>query len=149
MADINLKNLERCIEEFKVSVCMPTEIYDLQADVFAPCALGATLNRDTIKRLRTPIVAGSANNQLAHHQYGTLLYERGILYAPDFLINAGGLIHVAVIYDHGDMPKSLEQIKNIYHTVYDIFERSARENLPTNIIAEKIARERLYTSPQK
>lgn len=145
IADINVKAIQRCIDEFKVDTCLPDEIYDLEADVFAPCALGATLNRDTIKRLRAKIVAGSANNQLAHHQYGALLFERGILYAPDFLINAGGLIHVAVIYDNGDMPKSLEQIKNIYETVYDIYERSARENLPTNIIAEKIARDRLYT----
>lgn len=143
IADVNLKSIQRCVEEFNVRVCNPHEIYDIEADVFAPCALGKVLNRDTIQRLRTPIVAGSANNQLAHNAYGALMHEKGILYAPDFLINAGGLIHVAVIYDHGDLPKSLEQIKNIYHTVYDIYERSAHENLPTNIIAERIARDRL------
>lgn len=144
VSDINAKAIQRCVDEFKVSVCPPNEIYDLGADVFAPSALGAVLNRDTIKRLKVKIVAGSANNQLAHHQYGALLHERGILYAPDFLINAGGLIHVAVIYDKGDLPKSLEQIKNIYDTVYDIYERSKAEDLPTNIIAEKIARDRLF-----
>jgi len=143
VADVNLKALQRCIEEFEVNVCHPDEIYDIEADVFAPCALGAVLNRDTIKRLKTKIVAGAANNQLAHHHYGTILLERGILYAPDFLINAGGLIHVAVIYDHGDMNRSLEQINNIYHTVYDIFERSAHEHIATNDIAEKIAKDRL------
>lgn len=71
------------------------------------------------------------------------MHERGILYAPDFLINAGGLIHVAVTYAHGDMQKSLAQINNIYDTVYDIYERSKQENLATNKIAENIARERL------
>lgn len=143
IADINLKSIQRCIDEFNADVVHPEEIYSVQSDVFAPCALGAVLNLDTIKRLNTSIVAGSANNQLAHHHYGALLHERGILYAPDFLINAGGLIHVAVIYDHGDMKQCMEQINNIYHTVYDIYERSKFENRATNEIAEKIARDRL------
>ncbi len=143
VADINLKALQRFVDEFQVNICEPHQIFDVEADVFAPCALGAVLNLETIKRLRVKIVAGSANNQLAHHNYGALLHERGILYAPDFLINAGGLIHVAVIYDHGDMKKALEQINHIYHTVYDIFERSIRENKPTNKIAERIALTRL------
>lgn len=143
VADINVKALQFCMDQIGVNICHPEEIYDIEADVFAPCALGAVLNMDTIKRLKAPIVAGSANNQLAHHHYGVLLHERGILYAPDFLINAGGLIHVSVIYDHGDMKKSLEQINGIYNTVYDIFERSVQENQATNEIAEKIARDRL------
>ncbi|MBA3661330.1 MAG: amino acid dehydrogenase [Gammaproteobacteria bacterium] len=143
VADINIKAIQRCVDDIGVSVCHPDEIYHADVDVFAPCALGAVLNLKTIKQLRAKIVAGSANNQLAHHHYGALLHERDILYAPDFLINAGGLIHVAVIYDHGDMKKSMEQINNIYHTVYDIFERADHENRATNEIAEKIARDRL------
>jgi leucine dehydrogenase len=143
IADINIKTLQRSIDEFGAKVCHPDEIYDIEADVFAPCALGAVLNMETIKRLKTSIVAGSANNQLSHHNHGSLMHERGILYAPDFLINAGGLIHVAVIYDHGDLKKSVAQINNIYHTVYDIFERSVHENRATNEIAENIARDRL------
>lgn len=143
VADINIKTLQRAVDEFQASICHPDEIYDVECDVFAPCALGAILNLTTIKRLKVKIVAGSANNQLAHYHYGALLHDRGILYAPDFLINAGGLIHVAVIYDHGDYKKSIEQINNIYHTVYDIFERSTHENRATNEIAEKIARDRL------
>jgi leucine dehydrogenase len=143
MSDINQANLEKCVEQFQVQTCPPEQIYDVEADVFAPCALGAVLNMDTVKRLRVKIVAGSANNQLAHHHYGALLFERGILYAPDFLINAGGLIHVAVIYDHGNQKEAYAQINNIYDTVYDIFERSEREQKPTNEIAENIAKERL------
>jgi len=143
ISDINLKAIQRCVDEIGVDVCSPEEIYDVEADVFAPCALGATLNLQTIKRLKTQIVAGSANNQLSHHHYGVLLHEQNVLYAPDFLINAGGLIHVAALYDHGDVKKSMEQIENIYHTVYDIFERSTHQNRPTSEIAEKIARERL------
>ena len=143
VADINLNVLQNCVDEFHVNVCPPEEIFSLEADVFAPCALGAVLNAETIKKLKVKIVAGSANNQLAHHHYGALLQERGILYAPDFLINAGGLIHVAEIYDHGDRQRSLNQINHIYHTVYDIFERATHENRATNDIAEKIARDRL------
>lgn len=143
VADVNLKSIQRCVDEFGANVCAPEEIYSVEADVFAPCAMGHVLSLKTINQLKTSIVAGSANNQLSHSHYGTLLHERGILYAPDFLINAGGLIHVAVLYGHGDINKSLEQINNIYNTVYDIYERSATENCPTNKIAERIARERL------
>lgn len=143
MTDINQASLDRCVKEFGVSVCSPEQIFDVEADVFAPCALGAVLNMQTIKRLNVKIVAGSANSQLAHYNYGKLMHDRGILYAPDFLINAGGLIHVAVMYGRGDMKKSLAQISDIYHKVYDIYERSAAQNIPTNQIAEQIARERL------
>lgn len=143
IADINQPAVQHCVNEWGAQTCSTNEIYDIEADVFSPCALGAILNRDTIKRLKVPIVAGSANNQLAHHNYGTLLHERGILYAPDFLINAGGLIQVAAIYDHGDSEKAMTQIRHIYDTVYDIFERSLRENRATSEIAESIARERL------
>lgn len=143
VADINLKSLQRCVDEFQAKTCLPEEIYHIDADVFAPCALGKVLNLKTIKQLKTPIVAGSANNQLSHSHYGSLMQERGILYAPDFLINAGGLIHVAVLYDKGDINRSLAQINDIYDTVYDIYERAAHENCATNQIAEKIARDRL------
>lgn len=141
--DVNTQALERVVKEFNVQTCAPDAIYDVEADVFAPNALGAVLNLNTVYRLRVKVVAGAANNQLAHRKYGDILKERGILYAPDFLINAGGLIHVAVIYDHGTLEKSIAQIENIYHTAYDIFERAQRENCATNTIAEKLARERL------
>ncbi len=147
MCDFNLKSLQRCVDEFGVTVCSPDAIYDIEADVFAPCALGAVLNLHTIKRLRVPIVAGSANNQLAHQHHGVLLHERGILYAPDFLINAGGLIYVAAAYDHANIALATKQVEDIYNSTLDLFVRAARENRATNEIAEKIALERL--SPNK
>ncbi len=143
MSDINQNALDRCVAEFGASVVPPDMIYDIEADVFAPCALGSILNLNTIKRLRVPIVAGSANNQLAHQHHGVLLQERGILYAPDFLINAGGLIHVAAIYDQCSVKMAVEQVSNIYYTVMDVFERAAKENRATNEIAEKIAIDKL------
>lgn len=144
VSDINAFALKKCADEFNATICDPNEIYMIDADVFAPCALGAVLNLKTIKTLKAKIVAGSANNQLSHAHYGTLLHDLGILYAPDFLINAGGLIHVATAYDHGSMEKSLSEINNIYDIVYDIFERSIAQNIATNKIAEMIARERIY-----
>lgn len=143
ITDVNQNALRRCVDEFGATVVAPETIYDVSADVFAPCALGAVLNLANIKRLLVPIVAGSANNQLAHHQHGAALHERGILYAPDFLINAGGLIQVAVVYDHADQEKAQEQISNIYHTATTIFERSRAENRPTSEIAEEMAVARL------
>jgi len=130
-------------DEFGAKIVAPDDIYDVEADVFAPCALGAILNLATIKRLRVPIVAGSANNQLAHHHQGVVLHEHGILYAPDFVINSGGLIYVAAIYDHADEQKAYVQIGGIYDTLMEIFERAKQEKLSTAEIAEKMALERL------
>lgn len=143
MCDVNATNLEKCVNEFGVTVCSPDAIYDVVADVFAPCALGSVLNLQTIKRLRTPIVAGSANNQLAHHHHGMLLHERGILYAPDFVINAGGLIYVSAIYDHADQSRAHNQVSDIYQTVLDIFHRAELEGRATSEIAEIMALEKL------
>jgi leucine dehydrogenase len=143
VTDTNPKAVQRCVEEFGSKGCAAEEIYSLNADVFAPCALGAVLTLKVINQLNVKIVAGAANNQLAHQHGGALLHERGILYAPDFLINAGGLIHVAVIYDHGNTDRSIAKINTIYGIVYGIFERSIKENRPTNEIAEELARERL------
>ena len=127
----------------EVTICRPSEIYDVSADVFVPNALGAILNRETIKRLKVRIVAGSANNQLAHQQYGSMLLERDILYAPDFLINAGGLIYVATLYAHRARERAEKDIDHIYDRAYEIFERSKKERIATNLIARQIAHDRL------
>ena len=143
MADVNVQALQRCVDEFGVSTCSPEAIYDVKADIFSPCALGAVLNYSTIKRLHVSIVAGSANNQLAHHNFGVLLHEKGILYVPDFIANAGGLIHAATLYDHGDVKKTEEQVNQIYYNLLNIFETAAKENRSANELAEKLALERL------
>jgi leucine dehydrogenase len=143
MCDIRQAPLDAAIAEFGVNVVPPDQIYGVDADIFAPCALGATVTLENIKKLKVKIVAGSANNQLAHHQNGDALHDRGILYAPDFLINAGGLIQVAVIYDHDDVNKANHQISDIYFKVMNIFEESQRLDCATNIVAEKIAVEKL------
>lgn len=144
VADINQHHLERCVKEFGAAVVSPDTIHQVKADVFAPCALGAVINKQTIHELQTSIVAGSANNQLAHQHYAELLHEKGILYAPDFLINAGGIIQVAVVYGKGTPEQYNKQIGDIYNTVYDIFEKSKQRDCSTHKIAYDIAHERLY-----
>lgn len=143
VCDVRPENVQRCVEEFGAAVTSTDDIYDVKADIFAPCALGSILSLNTIKRLQVSIVAGSANNQLAHHHHGAMLHERGILYAPDFALNAGGLIFVAAVYDHSDVKRAGEAVEDIYQTMMDIFERAKRENRPTSEIAETIALERL------
>lgn len=143
VSDINNIALERCASEFNAELCSPEEIFDLKADIFAPCALGSVLNLNTIKRLKAKIVAGSANNQLAHSQYSLAMHERGILYAPDYVINAGGLIQASALYVHGDINKAHEQINNIYLTLLEIFERAKMEGKPTTDITKQLALERL------
>ncbi len=143
VTDINPASSQQCVDEFGAAVCKPDEIYDVKADVFAPCALGSILTLEHINKLQVGIVAGSANNQLAHGHCGTVMHEHGILYAPDFLINAGGLIQVAVLYGKGTVQESIKQIDKIYQSVYEIYERSIAENTATNLIAEQIARDRL------
>ena len=139
VCDINKVATEQAAREFKATVVDTEAIYGVNCDVFAPCALGGIINLKNVNQLKTKIVAGAANNQLAHHHHGQLLFEHGILYAPDFVINGGGLIHVASIYK-GENPETCEeQIYNIYDTLMDIFQQAEEENRPTNIIAEKIA----------
>lgn len=143
MTDVNPAALKRCVDEFQVGVVPPAEIFNVACEVFSPCALGNLLTLATIQQLKAAIVAGSANNQLAHHQHGQALFDRNILYAPDFVINSGGLIHAAAIYDHGNADKAHTQIYQLYDTLFQLFIRSRREQHPTNKIAEIIARENL------
>lgn len=143
MCDVNKTALERCVSEMGVATVPPDKIFDVEADVFAPCALGAVLNADTIARLRVKVVAGSANNQLAHQRHAAVLQERGILYAPDFVINAGGLIYVAAIYDHADVERAKAEVRCIDDTLTDIFVRARSENTDCHTAAFQLAQERL------
>jgi leucine dehydrogenase len=144
VTDINSQHSQRCQQEFGAKVVPNEDIYHIECDVFAPCALGAILNSVTIEQLNTPIVAGAANNQLRDLTIDDQrLFERGILYAPDFLINAGGLIEAASAYDNGNLSSAVTQIHSLYEATLNIFERAKSENKPTNYIAQVIAQERL------
>jgi leucine dehydrogenase len=143
VADVDALKAERAHREFGASVVALDAIYGVDCDVFAPCALGSALNDETIPRLVATIVAGAANNQLAEPRHGDDLHARGILYAPDYAINAGGLVNVAQEVLGYDEKKAREGTMKIFDTIHEIAERSARLKAPTHKVADIMVEERL------
>ncbi len=141
--DINEKAIQRCVDEFGVTVVDPDKIYDVACDVFAPCALGGIINLETMDQLQTSIIAGSANNQLAHAKYAELLRKKNILYVPDYVINSGGLICASSAYHTHKTETADKQIEALYDTLLEIFKRSDALKQPTTAIADMIAHENL------
>lgn len=142
-SDIDKTLVEKYENELPIETVLPENIYDVESDVFSPCALGGTLNERTIPRLKATIIAGSANNQLERPQQGEMLHLKNILYTPDYAINAGGLIFAYAQYTHASLEKAQENVSNIYYSLMNIFERSKVENSPTSWVADEIAKERL------
>ncbi|KKN39778.1 hypothetical protein LCGC14_0740180 [marine sediment metagenome] len=142
--DVPLKELEYKID---AKIVPEDEIHKIDCDIFSPCALGATLNLETIPQLQCSVVAGCANNQLLVPEYGLLLKERGILYAPDYVINAGGLMNVfceiGQVYNEN---KVLSLIENIPSRLLDIYKRSDETGFSTNSITNFIVEEILHNS---
>jgi leucine dehydrogenase len=143
VADVDKLKSERAKREFGAAVVDIDKIPEVDCDVFAPCALGAGLNDDTIPHLRASIVAGAANNQLAEPRHGDDLYARGILSAPEYAINAGGLVNVAQEILGYDAEKARARTLKIFDTIFEIAERARRAMTPTDIIANKMVEERL------
>lgn len=141
--DIHEDVLERIAKSYG-STIVRDNIYDLDIDIYSPCALGATLNDETIPRLKAKIINGAANNQLADEsRHGLMLRERGILYSPDFLINAGGLINVYSEIAHYDQAEALRRTEEIYNTTLKIFREAETHGITTHQAALKIAEERV------
>ncbi len=136
--------VQRVCEEFRARAVPLEDLLAEDVDVLAPCALGAVLNAQSIPRLRARIIAGAANNQLAQGQDGQSLQAAGILYAPDYVINAGGIISVSREY-HGGATEGqvIADIQGIPARLTEIFERARRENRTTNAVADQMARELL------
>jgi leucine dehydrogenase len=144
VADIHPEQAARVAEAYGCRVIAPDAVYTADVDIYAPCALGATLNSENIDKLRCRVVAGAANNQLADESvHGRMLLERGILYAPDFLINAGGLINVYSEFTGYNREQALARTRRIYDVTLDILKKSARENISAHQAAMRIAEERL------
>jgi leucine dehydrogenase len=144
VTDIDPERVRRVVEGFGAEAVAPDAIYDVSADVFAPCALGAAVNDDTIDRLDVDIVAGAANNQLeTGAKHGLGLHERGILYAPDYVINAGGLINVYGELEGWSGERSKRKAGDIYNTLLRIFDLAKSERIPTETAANRVAEERL------
>jgi len=143
VADIDPLKAERAHREFGAQVVPLDSIYSVECDVFAPCALGSALNDATIPQLECKVVAGAANNQLAEPRNGDDLFQRGILYAPDYAINAGGLMNVAAEVTGYDVNVVTPRVMGIYDIIYEIAERAAHAHQPTYRVADTIAQEKL------
>jgi len=143
VADVDPLKAERATREFGASVVPLDQIFEIECDVIAPCALGSALNDATIPRLKAKIVAGAANNQLALPRHGDDLFARGILYAPDYAINAGGLVNVAQEVLGYDAQKARDKTMEIYDTIYEIADRSAKTGTPAYRIADMLVEEKL------
>ncbi len=145
VSDTSVDNLGRAVADFGVETVPPDQILELECDVLAPCALGGVLNTEAIPRLKTPIVCGAANNQLAELEEADALTDAGILYAPDFIVNAGGLISVAdeLIGWHSD--RVLKRVGKIGRTLLDVFHISQVRNISTARAAVEYAKQRMRT----
>jgi leucine dehydrogenase len=146
VSDVDEEAVRRAAREFGARAVVPDAILGADVDVLAPCALGGCLDDATIPRIRAKVVAGAANNQLLESRHGGALHARGILYAPDYVINAGGVISVAHEYQgDSDDREVWEHVGIIADNLHEIFAESARSGRPTNAIADEVALARLAT----
>lgn len=143
VTDINQDAVQRAVNDFGAVAVAPNDIYSQEADIFAPCAMGAIINDETIPQLKVKVVAGSANNQLKEERHGDELEAKGIVYAPDFVINSGGVINVAdELYGYNN-ERAMKRVETIYDSITRIFEISKRDGIPSYIAAERMAEERI------
>lgn len=145
VADINPQAVERVVHDLGATAVAPDEISGVQCDIFAPCALGAAINDETLPRLKCRIVAGAANNQLKEERHGDALEARGILYAPDFIINAGGVINVADELEGYNRERAYKKVARVYDNLLKVFEIARRDHVPTYRAADRMAEERIET----
>ena len=144
IADINEEKLNEVGAKYNAEIFRGEDLYSADVDIYAPCAMGATLNDDTVYKIKAKVIAGAANNQLADENvHGAILQERGILYAPDFLINAGGIINVYAELAHYDKAEIMRKTENIYNTTLEIFDFAIANNMTTHHAALTIAQNRI------
>jgi leucine dehydrogenase len=143
VADVDPASVARARGAFHADAVSPEAIYDADVDVFAPCALGGTINRQTAARLKASIVAGAANNQLSSPDVARLLAARSILYAPDYVINAGGVINISYESRGYDETEARRHTARIADTLTEVFHRAAKDGLTTAEVADRIARRKL------
>ncbi len=144
VTDIHQDTLQRVATTYGATVVSPDEIYDVDMDIYAPCALGATVNDETLERLKCSIIAGAANNQLKQEtKHGVDVMKKGIIYAPDYALNAGGVINCFSEVQGLSLDWAHNKAEEIYSTIHSIVKRSKDENVPTYLIANKMAEERI------
>jgi leucine dehydrogenase len=142
VTDIDQNTVKKVVDKFGAIAVNPEDIFQVDCDIFSPCALGGILNDETIPQFRCQIIAGSANNQLLTPQHGDRLKERGILYAPDYLINAGGLINVTYEGPNYDRQKAITHVEGIRDTLLEILTIAKEHGISTNTASDQIAENR-------
>ena len=143
VTDINKESVQMAVEHFGASAVDPDEIYGVECDIYAPCALGATINDQTIPQLKAKVIAGAANNQLKETRHGDAIHEMGIVYAPDYVINAGGVINVADELYGYNQERALKKVEMIYNNIERVIEIAKRDGIPTYVAADRMAEERI------
>jgi len=143
VTDIDDAKVQRFVADFGAATVAPDAIYDAAVDVYAPCALGATLNDQTIPRLKAEIVCGGANNQLADPRHAAAVEKRGLFYTPDYVANGGGVINICREIQGWSEQRALDQAAGIYDTVLRVVEVAQREKVTTAEAADRLAEERL------
>ncbi|MBI1199430.1 MAG: amino acid dehydrogenase [Phenylobacterium sp.] len=155
LTDVNAEALARVAAATDAEIVAPSNIFDVDCDVFAPCALGGAISLDTLPRIRARVIAGAANNQLADAEAGRELFDRGLLYAPDYVINGGGIINVAgeiraLERDEAFDPAWVdEKLDRLTATLDEVLDLAARQRRPTHEVANEIARDRIRGAAQK
>lgn len=143
VTDINKEAVERVVQEFGARAVDPADIYSQECDIYSPCALGATINDETIPVLKAKVIAGAANNQLKESRHGDLIHEKGIVYAPDYVINAGGVINVADELYGYNKDRALKKVEGIYNNIERVISISKRDGISTHLAADRLAEERI------
>lgn len=145
IADIDMVRVKMHHDLYNSKVVSPDEIVGTECDIFAPCALGAVVNDQSIGQLKCKAIAGGANNILAESRHGDALRELGILYAPDYVVNAGGLMNVFVELEGYSQDRAFEKTRKVYDNVLKVFEIAKRDNVSTHLAADRLAEERIKT----
>lgn len=148
VTDIHKQSVQRAVDEFSATAVDPTDIYQVQCDIFSPCALGAVINDETIPAMKAKVIAGAANNQLKEARHGEMIYEKGIVYAPDYVVNAGGVINVADELYGYNRERALKKVEGIYDNITKVIEISKRDDIPTYLAADRLAEERIQNMKQ-
>ncbi|WP_421379479.1 branched-chain amino acid dehydrogenase [Bacillus salacetis] len=143
VTDINKEAVQRAVDEFGAKAVDINDIYSVDCDIYAPCALGAVINDETIPQIKAKVIAGAANNQLKDTTHGDTIHEMGIVYAPDYVINAGGVINVADELYGYNRERAMKKVEQIYNNVERVIEIAKRDNIPTYLAADRMAEERI------
>ena len=143
VTDINTDLVQRAVDDHGAEAVAPDQIYDVDAQGYSPCALGGTVNANTLPRLKCQVICGAANNQLANDEIGDEVTRRGILYAPDYAVNAGGLMNVSLEIDGYNRERAMRMLRTIYFNLGRIFEIAQRDGIPTYKAADRMAEERI------